>query len=167
MEENRRHLSDEAKGHIRHFWEIAAVRVVVLLSGLLIWEHFIYANQVYLKKSLQEKAAYSLITRIVTDVEDTPGYMPGITPVAISGYFEGSLCLTELWGFEDVTAYAMGKTSLTYQGTDYSMLTYYLSTNMNLTRVDSSADAIRQMPVYPAKGSISMVDGVLVIKVSD
>lgn len=163
----RKRLPDEAKGRIRLFWGRAAVGIVAFLSGILIWEHFVYANQVYLKKSLQEKAAYSLLTRIVMDVEDTPGYIPGITPVAISGYFEGSPCLTELWGFEDVTAYAMGKTSLTYQGTDYAMLNYYLSANMNLTRVDASADAIRQMPVYPAEGSVSMVDGVLVIKISE
>lgn len=163
----RKRLPDEAKGRIRLFWGRAAVGIVAFLSGILIWEHFVYANQVYLKKSLQEKAAYSLLTRIVMDVEDTPGYIPGITPVAISGYFEGSPCLTGLSGFEDVTAYAMGKTSLTYQGTDYAMLTYYLSANMNLTRVDASADAIRQMPVYPAEGSVSMVDGVLVIKVSE
>lgn len=96
-----------------------------------------------------------------------PGYIPGTTPVAISGYFEGSPYLTDLSGFEDVTTYAMGKTSLTYQGTDYAMIIYYLGIDMNLTRVDASIEEIQQMPVYPAEGSISVVDGVIVIKVSE
>ena len=151
----------------RQFWRTTDAGIVAILAGVLIWNHFIYANQIYFKKSLQEKAAYSVMSRIVTDVEDVPGYVPGITPVAISGYFEASPYLTELSGFEDLTSDFMGKTSLTYQGTDYAMLTYYLSIDLNLTRVDASMEAVQQMPVYPAEGSVSMVDGVVVIKVSD
>lgn len=159
-----RHLT---AGRIRLFRGMTAVQIVAILLGVLVWNHFVYANQIYFKKSLQEKAAYSLMSRIVTDVEDMPEYVPGVTPVAISGYFETSPYLTELSGFENLTADFMGKSSLTYQGTDYAMITYYLSIDMNLTRVDASADAIREMPVYPADGSISMVDGVMVVKVSE
>lgn len=158
---------DLTAGRIRLFRGMTAVKIVAILLGVLIWNHFVYANQIYFKKSLQEKAAYSLMSRIVTDVEDMPGYVPGVTPVAISGYFETSPYLTELAGFENLTADFMGKSSLTYQGTDYAMITYYLSIDMNLTRVDASMEAVQQMPVYPAEGSVSMVDGVVVIKVSD
>lgn len=158
---------DLTAGRIRLFRGMTAVQIVAILLGVLVWNHFVYANQIYFKKSLQEKAAYSLMSRIVTDVEDMPEYVPGVTPVAISGYFETSPYLTELSGFENLTADFMGKSSLTYQGTDYAMITYYLSIDMNLTRVDASADAIREMPVYPADGSISMVDGVMVVKVSE
>lgn len=170
MAEKMRGSADVRPLHGDHacpFRGMAVTRAAVILLGVVVWVHFVYANQIYFKKSLQEKAAYSLLTRIVTDIEDVPGYLPGITPVAISGYFESSPYLTELSGFENLTAYSMRKTSLTYQGTDYAMITYYLSVNMNLTRVDGSANAIRQMPVYPAEGSVAFVDGVIVVKVSD
>lgn len=146
---------------------MTAVKVAVFLLSIVIWVHFLYAGQVYFKKSLQEKAAYSLLTRIVADVEKMPEYVPGVTPVAISGYFERTSYLTELPGFEDLKPYAMGKTSLTYQGTDYAMLTFYIGVNMNLTRVDPSLEAVQKMPLYPAAESISEVDGTIVVKISD
>lgn len=145
---------------------ITVSRLVFFLLCVVVWVHFVYANQIYLKKAQQEKAAYSMLTRIVADVEDMPGYMPGITQVAISGHFEDTPCLTELSGFEDLKPYSMGKTSLTYQGTDYAMITYYLGVNMNLTRVDASDEAIKQMPLYPAEGSITEINGIIVVKIS-
>lgn len=148
-------------------WTMTTVKAAVFLLSIVIWVRFLYAGQVYFKKSLQEKAAYSLLTRIVADVEKMPGYVPGVTPVAISGYFERSSYLTELPGFEDLKPYAMGKTSLTYQGTDYAMLTFYIGVNMNLTRVDPSLEAVQKMPLYPAAESISEIDGTIVVKISD
>lgn len=145
----------------------SSVRILAVLLGMIVWVHFIYANQMYFKKSLQEKAAYSLISRIITDVEDIPGYTPGVTPVAISGYFESSPYLIELQGFEDLRPYSVGKTSLTYPGLDYSMINYYLSIDMNLIRIDGSIDAVRQMPSYPEAGSIAFIDDILVVKMSD
>ena len=147
--------------------KLPMVKIMAVLLGVIIWVHFIYANQIYFKKSQQEKAAYSLLTRVVADVEEVPGYEPGITPVAIAGSFESSPYLTELPGFEAVKPYSMGKTSLTYPGTDYAMINYYLGINMNLTRVDSAVSAVRQMPAYPGAGSIDLVDGVVVVKISD
>ena len=146
--------------------KITAIHLLIFLLGINIWVHFLYANQIYLKKSLQEKAAYSLLTRIVTDIEEIPGYVPGVTPVSITGNFEDSPYLTELPGFENVKPYFMGKTALTYQGVDYAMINYYLGVNLNLTRVDASTGEISQMPLYPAAGSISEVDGVIVVKIS-
>lgn len=140
---------------------------VAVLVGVVFWVHFIYANQVYFKKSQQEKVAYSLLTRIVSDVEEVPGYEPGVTPVAISGYYESSPYLTELPGFEELKPYSMGKTSLTYPGTDYAMIEYYLGIDMNLVRVDGTVPEIKRMPVYPAVGSVDMVDGTVVVKISD
>ena len=140
---------------------------VTVLLGVIVWVHFIYANQIYFKKSQQEKVAYSLLTRIVADVEEIPGYEPGITPVAISGSFENTPYLVELPGFEDIRPYSMGKTSLTYPGTDYAMIHYYLGININLTRVDAKVSAIQQMPVYPEAGSVAVVDGTVVVKISE
>lgn len=160
--------STPARETHRHlFSRVTIVKTAAVLLGGIIWVHFIYANQIYFKKSQQEKAAYSLMTRIVADVEEVPGYEPGVTPVAIAGHFEGAPHLVELPGFEDVRPYSMGKTSLTYPGLDYAMINYYLGVDINLVRVDQTVPAIRQMPVYPEAGSIDMVDGTVVVKMSD
>ncbi len=133
----------------------------------IIWVNVVFANQVYLKKSLQEKAAESLMTRIVSSMESFEGYEPGVTPVAFSGYFENSPYLRFLPGFEDLTPYGMGNTILTYMGTDYAFLRYELNVPINETRVYADTPEVKAMPCYPLEGSIAYVDDVLVIKISD
>lgn len=151
-------------------WEkgIAYKRLSLLVPlAAVIWCSIVYANQAYLKKSLQEEAAASLLTRIMTQVEQMEDYVPGTTPVAFSGYFTNSPYLRSLPGFEEITPYGMGETSLTYMGTDYAFLKYELNILINETRVYADDPVVSQMPVYPKKGSIAYVDGVLVVKISE
>lgn len=140
-----------------------------LLSFIVIisWSNIVFSNQVYLKKDLQDKATHSLLTRIVYEIESTDGYVPGITPVAFSGSFEKTTYIQPLENFEEIVLYGMGNSSLTYIGTDYAYLKYILNVNMNLTRIDAQNEAVMNMPVYPSKGSVSFVDGTLVIKISE
>lgn len=143
-------------------------RLTVLLSVMVIvWSNIVYANQVYLKKDLQEKATLSMMTRIVYAIESADDYVPGVTKVAFCGSFETTSYVTDMEAFKDVIPYGMGKSSLTYIGTDYAFLTHILNANMLLTRVDGSVETIKEMPNYPAKGSIAYVDGILVVKISD
>lgn len=147
---------------------ITLKRLCLLLPiAAVLWCNIVYGNQAYLKKSLQEKAAASLLTRIVTQMEQTEGYIPGITPVAFSGYFTNSPYLRSLPGFEEITPYGMGETSLTYMGTDYAFLKYELNVPINETRVYADDPMVSKMPVYPEKGSIAYVDGILVVKISE
>ena len=145
--------------------------VFVLPFCLLIWSNIVYANQVYLKKELQAESTSLLMTRVVDDIEDTEGYIPGKTPVALYGNFQTSNYVRELPDFEEITPYGMGKSSVTYIGADYSLLNYVLNVNMNLTRVDmEDADVMKQidsMPCYPDKGSIDYIGDILVVKIAE
>lgn len=138
-----------------------------ILLSVIIWSNAVYANQTYYKKSLQEQSAISLMTRIVNDIERYEGYIPGVTPVAFVGSFENSPYTTELAGFTDIMPYGMGRTALTYIGTDYAMLKYVLNVHMNLTRVSDLDAETASMPCYPADGSINYVGDVLIIKISE
>lgn len=138
-----------------------------ILLSVIIWSNAVYANQTYYKKSLQEQSAISLMTRIVNDIEKHEGYIPGMTPVAFIGSFENSPYTTELSGFTDIMPQGMGRTALTYFGTDYAMLKYVINVNMNLTRVDEWDAEMSSMPCYPADGSINYIGDVLIVKISD
>lgn len=140
---------------------------MLLMLFVVSWSNIIYSNQVYMKKDLQEKATHSMMTRIVYEIESTEGYESGVTPVAFLGSFEATDYVPNLEPFKDLLPYGMGKSVLTYTGTEYSYLTYILNTNMNLTRVGNEAPVIQQMPTYPTKGSVQMVDGVVVVKISE
>lgn len=132
-----------------------------------IWTGVVLANQVYLKKSLQDTAMESLMTRIMTQVESTEGYEPGITPVAFSGSFENSPYIPNLPGFENVSTMGMGKTVLTYLGTDYAFIKYKMNVEFNGTRVYATDPQVQAMPCYPEEGSIAYIDDVLVVKIAD
>jgi hypothetical protein len=145
-----------------------AQRVGLIICILcVVWSNVVYANQTYLKKDLQDKAMTSLMTRIVSDIEDMDGYEAGVTPVAFYGSFEASDYVQELYGFEDVLPYGMGKSTLTYVGTEQALLKYILNVPMNIVSLsDEDADIIK-MPTYPTNGSIGYVGDVLVVKISD
>ncbi len=144
------------------------LRCLVCLSVLcMIWTNVVYANQVYLKRELQDRAITSFMTRIVSDMEDVEGYEPGITPVAFCGPFGSSPYLQEMEGFEELLPYGMTKTPLTYTGTEEAFIRYELAVPINYTRVPWDDPAVVGMPSYPSEGSIAYVDGVLVVKISD
>lgn len=154
--------SGDSAGSVRIPWKVVLGAVMILS-----WVNIVYSNQVYLKRELQENAAQSIMTRIVSRIETTGDYIPGVTPVAFTGNFESSPCISAAEPFDDIQLYSMGKTILTYPGTNQAFLTYMMNMNVNLTHVNSADETILEMPVYPAEGSIAYVDGILVIKISE
>lgn len=145
-------------------WMQMAVWISVLC---IIWTNVVYANQVYLKRELQDRAITSFMTRIVADMEEVEGYEPGITPVAFCGPFGSSPYLQEMEGLEDLVPYGMTKTPLTYTGTEEAFIKYELAVPINYTRVSWEDPQVAAMPTYPDKGSIAYVGGVLVVKISN
>lgn len=155
-------------GGTRNARNASAPRTAILASvAVLSWANIVYSNQVYLKVELQESAAHSMMTRIVYKIESMEEYIPGVTPVAFAGNFDSSPNLLNAESFSGLLPYGVGKSVMTYPGTDGAFLSYVLNVNMNLAQVSSEDEAIRQMPVYPAEGSIAFVDGILVVKVSE
>lgn len=141
--------------------------ILIAFLFILVWNTMVYSNQVYLKKQMQEKAAETMMTRVVYDIEHAEAYEAGVTPVALCGNFDASLLVKEMEGFQEILPYGMGKTSMFYGGPDYALLNYCFGANLNLTRVDSTDERIQQLPLYPETGAIAYVDGVLVVKISE
>jgi hypothetical protein len=150
----------------KDIWKKIFGAVLVISTSCVIWSNVVYANQVYLKKDLQEKSMSSLMTRIVADIEDMEGYEPGVTPVAFVGTFENSPYIQNLVGFEDILPHGMGKTVLTYSGTEKAFLKYELSVLINETSISAEDEEVKKMPVYPLNGSVEYVGDVLVVKIS-
>lgn len=148
-------------------WTVFRKLTVWLPVLCIVWTNVVMANQAYLKSELQERATASLMTRIVSDMEETEGYVPGVTPVAFCGLFEESPYLQEMEGFEDVRPFAMSRTPLTYMGTEYAFIKYELGIQVNYTKVPMTEPEVIDMPTYPNEGSIAFVGDVLVIKISE
>ncbi len=144
-----------------------ALLLMIVILGLQTWTHMVYANQVYLQKEAQERAAQSLMSRIETDIEHTQGYIPGETPVAFTGSFETSPYIKAPDALAELQTWGTAQTALSYIGTDYAYLGYFENMKMNRTRVDAQDERIQDMPCYPVEGSVAYIDGILVVKISD
>ncbi|MBQ7682554.1 MAG: glucosyltransferase domain-containing protein [Oscillibacter sp.] len=144
------------------------VAVCVLLS-LLLWHHVVYANQAYMKKDFEKTSTLLLAARIVDRIESVPGYVPGETRVAFAGRFDdnepldaplsafdGFRTQTGLWHAHAAT-YNMGR-----------YLTEYLQYPLNWDKESGvvRSDLAKAMPAFPAAGSVRMIDGVVVVKLS-
>ena len=138
----------------------------VLLFLPLLWNSFVFSIQTYLKKDLQERAMQSLMTRIVASVESMEGYVPGETAVGIAGSFEMNPYFDGPAHMEDIAPLGTGKTVLAYFGPDEIWLSFFESAQIPFVRPDESREEICSMPLYPAKGSVAWVDGMIVVKIS-
>ncbi len=149
-------------------WRKAFRICLLALVGIILWSKVVFASQVYLKRDLQDAQAQSMLTRIVYEIEKTDGYEAGVTPVAFCGTFENTSYTQPVEAMKDIVMWGMyGKTSMSYGGTEYAYLQMILNVNMNLIRVDDGDDRIKEMPCYPADGSVAPVDGVIVVKLSE
>lgn len=150
---------------------VSAERAAVcVLLALLLWHHVVYANQAYMKKELEKNSTLILAARIVDRIESVPGYVPNQTPVAFVGRldanepldkprkaFEDFRTQTGLWHTHSAT-YNLGRYL-----TDYLQYPLVWDTETNVTR----SDLAKGMPVFPETGSVRMIDGVVVVKLSD
>lgn len=140
----------------------------VLLCGVL-WQHVVYANQVYLKKELDKTAAVALAARIIDRIELTEGYLPGETPVAFAGRLDRNQYLNRGRDeFQDLdgTVGLWSDYAATYNLGRY--LTDYLNYPLVWDTVTdvSALPEVQAMPVFPDAGGIRMVDGIVVVKLS-
>lgn len=133
----------------------------------------VFSNQVYLKKNLEFESTLSVMTRVIARIEETPGYQPGYTPVAVIGTPEDSALSSERRGFEHLSALdaACGNYAIT-QDTDmiwytWEVLGYPLNfvSTYDLEQLRQSAE-VQALPAFPQEGCCVFIGDTLVIRLS-
>ncbi len=144
-------------------------KLTIFLMVCVIVTNVQTANVAYVKKTTEQQATLSLMTRVIDKVEDLDGYKVGITPVAFIGLPEDYLIAFEpFYKYEGMTG--MEENS---QITHYNVYQIYFSMllKVDLNVVDeeteailSEEDAVKAMPTFPNKGSIQMLDDLVIVK---
>lgn len=148
---------------------------IIVCVGILVltWGNVQSANAVYLKKDFEYDANLSFFTRVVSDMEDCDRYIPGKTPVVIIGRPRTSLIPSP--AFENVDDYTGAKTNYVpgVATWDYYKAYFgYVLMNPAVMAEEEDWTALRKnkvvkhMPSYPEDGSIKIVKGTLVVKLS-
>lgn len=154
-------------------WPRLLRRAAVACFGALFLGGIVFSNQVYLKKNLEYESTLSAMTRVLDRIEQTEGYTPGNTPVAIVGTLEDSVLSVSHQGFEHLSV--LDAASNNYAAVSYEDNIWYtwqiLGYPLNFISSHEQAmleqsDAIQAMPSFPSEGCCCFVGDTLVIKLS-
>ena len=162
-------LADEGKQIGKKTRAAACVLPLAVLT--LLFDRGIYANQIYLKKDLEYDATLSVMTRVVDRIEQVEGYIPGETPVEFLGdILRSQLAMTRpafahlgsLTGTEENYA-------ITYADTFWMYLEDVMGYPIKRFRETKNEEQERvtdDMPCFPDKDSVQIVDGVVFVKLA-
>lgn len=150
---------------------------VPALCGLLILNRILFANALYLKFDLQDRATLSLMTRMVDRIEQTPGYKIGETPVLIVRHIDQNPCIrrTNNFGMLNDLFLRGHRSSVTYPETFENYFEYVLNYPIQYVPREKmteyieklGVEAIQKMPIFPERGGVALIDGVLVVRLSE
>ena len=156
----------------------AARALAALLAALLLWSNTQTANALYVKKDLEASATLSLMTRVLSAVEQNPDYVPGETPLAFVGVSEQ--LNDAVYGFADYgritgaeSGSAIPAAHAEYYYNAYAAYFRYILNNpavfcphdkWNALQGDP---AVAALPCYPDPGCMQLTDGVLVVKLGE
>ncbi len=138
--------------------------VFVAAAGIMSYCHF--ANAQYLSLDLGFEQASGYYGTVITQIKELEGYEPEMK-TAFIGYDaieDKSLYKNRVMEVFDMS----GRDAVMAQA--YSIeyfLKYYCGFDTELVEIDTNKEEIMQMPVYPAKGSMKIVDHTVVVKFSD
>ena len=148
---------------------ISAGQVFVLL-----YSNVQVANVLYLKKDMEQGAHLAMMTRVVYRIEEQEDYVPGETPVVLTGYL--SQLNNTIPGFEPYSKITGAwRADPIYQLARYRVDAYMDAVLLNPVKLANSSlwtamqqdPRVAEMPAYPAEGCIAMIDGIMVVKLGE
>lgn len=120
---------------------------------------------------MEYTATLSTMTRILDRVEQVEGYIPQETPVVFVGTLDETPISKDRQAFGDYYPYAgmLCHYSATYNSTLNEYLISILGYPANLQSESDWVDRpeVQAMPAFPDKNSVQMIDGTVVVKLSD
>ncbi len=142
-----------------------------LLTGVSLTFTYVVTDQIaYSNLEKKYEKTYAYCNRLLTRIEETPGYYQGI-PIAMVGVVGNEAYpVTDLTGFVTDGMIGMDGDYLLYTGQNYqAFIENYLGASLNILPADAMKDAYymdfyMEMESFPGESSIRIVDGIMYIK---
>ena len=138
-----------------------------LLIGLVLFSNIRFSNQLYTRKDQERQAALSLMTRVTDRIEQTEGYVPGETEVAILGAPD----VAPLSGYDqayEITGaiFSSPITTEDFYGAYFATILQNPIRLCDSRRREALAMHAQDLPAFPSAGCVTWIDGTLVIRLS-
>lgn len=154
-------------------WETKAEKVLKFVGTLtlaaLCYFNILLANEAYFQMNVSYEKSYSVSASVLQKIEDLDEY-PEKTRVAVMGTTHA-----KSGDIDDLAPSIMGVSQDVYLNGEYhyiSMWSHCFGRNFGMT-TDEEKNVIREtvayqeMPVYPAKGCVAVINDIIVIKLSE
>ena len=164
-------MVDRLLGEKEIQWKKWVIRIeygVVGITFLMILNYCHFANAQYLSIQLSFEQATSFYTTLVTQIKSVDGYSDDMPIAIIEGtldiedktfYRNDVMDIFDMSGRDDVLAETYSREYL---------LAYYCGFSPEYISMDELPEAVaKAMPVYPADGSIQVIDGVIAVKLNE
>ena len=149
-------------------------RAIACAFGVTFLSSIVFANQVYLKKNLEYQTTLSVMTRVIEMAEQTEGFDPSSTPVAIVGSIEDSALSIPHKGFEHLSVLDAAANNFTASSQEENIWYFWEIMGYPFNFIsDYERDLLAQtpdvqaMPAFPDRDCCRMVEGTLVIRLSE
>ena len=149
----------------------------------IVYLNYLTTNRIYSRMNLAYEATYSWMTKMTMRLEECPGYDHNV-PVAFINesdietknmlkqvrifavdFPEEMEIFADLDGMRDVDSRTMIRNELDVTDFCLAFLGFRLETLPNEERIQLyENEEVKQMPVYPAEGSVQKIDGQVVVK---
>lgn len=146
-------------------------KALLCILFVLVWNNIVISNTLYLKKIDEQNANLSLMTRLLSSIETLDSYKHGETQIVFVGTYD--YLLTTPKEFEEVSRITgaespnvLGSASRDYVAAYFE---YVLRSNAKIVdkykwKEYNDNPKFNDMPPYPSKGSIQIVDEICVVK---
>ena len=167
---------------------IGANTILLICLSVVIWSNIVFANQLYLKKSLQEEATNYKIGRLVEMIEKTAESADLERPykVIIVGNASDNAYFNDIKDTEMLGGTGIYDSPITYGRTVGFYTNYMLGADMDVYLLDKDDNfylvgddetnwnpspitnqELEDMPVFPVEGSVINLQSYIVVKMSD
>lgn len=132
-----------------------------------------FSNMAYMRKQVEFESTVAAVNRIVSTMEQIDGYEVGKTPVAWVGGLSASDATVYRDGLGELRGYGLsGSYAIGHYRTIQPFFTYVMGYPIQLLDEEETAalaqsEQVEAMPVFPNKGYCRLVDGVMVIRLSE
>ena len=152
-------------------------KIAIAFMFAIVLSNVSLSNTAYVKKDIEAKSTLAIMTNITNRIEDLEDYKPGETKVVFVGSFGFNHWLTSdinsgynfvenITGMDD--SYAISYW-LNYDQYYDKVLQYEMNVERSLDVVEeyTQKQEVVDMPCYPNNGFIKVIDGVVVVKISN
>lgn len=145
--------------------------IAVAMASIVLLYNIETSNFVYVKKEIEGKATLSTMTRVLDRIEEQDSYVYGETLIAFIGTpsvqkrVPGTETIAGITGVKENTPITHQETYRRYFDNILQYEIHVCDRNQIIELCNN--DIVKSMPVFPNRGSIQTIDGVIVAKMSE